>query len=270
MIGHGRWRRRVALLAAEALEGAPRAAAEAHAASCARCTEALAALRALRRDLASDPVHEAPLPVSFEALETRVRARLREPPRASAVRSAAPWPSRVLMPLAAALAVAVAGAALLRQPGRVPSPPPPEQAHFDDTAAGPAAPGEIDTDEMLRRMERTLAREQAARYLSEAQDVLVTVAGGVPPCPRGARSVEVGDEARRSRELLAKRAMLVELGRDEVASAHPVLAEVEGMLREVAALPSCVRPGRLQALGRQMEQTRLLMKIDLMTRELVG
>jgi hypothetical protein len=173
------------------------------------------------------------------------------------------------MPAAAALAVAVAGAALLRQPVRVPSPPPPAQVR-SEAGDGPAAPGEIDTDEMLRRMERTLAREQAARYLSEAQDVLVTVAGGVPPCPRGARSVEVGDEARRSRELLAKRAMLVELGREEVASAHPVLAEVEGMLREVAALPSCVRPGRLQALGRQMEQTRLLMKIDLMTRELVG
>jgi hypothetical protein len=118
-------------------------------------------------------------------------------------------------------------------------------------------------------MERSLAREQAARYLSDAQDVLVTVAAGPPPCPRTGETVEVKDEARRSRQLLARRALL-ELGREEVSSAQPVLAEVEQMLREVAALPSCVRPGQLRQLEREIERRRLLMKIDLMTRELTG
>jgi hypothetical protein len=152
--------------------------------------------------------------------------------------------------------------------GRGPVRSSPEPTPVVDQAAD--AGMEPGGEELLRRMERSLAREQAARYLTEAQDVLVTVAAGPPPCPKTRETIEVEDEAQRSRDLLARRALLVELGRDEVASAQPVLAEVEEMLREVAALPSCVRPGRLQELGRQMEQRRLLMKIDLMTRELVG
>jgi hypothetical protein len=264
VIGHGRWRRRTALLAAGALEGGERAAAEAHASGCARCAPLLAGLGRLQDTLRGDGVGAAAPPLSFEALDARVRARLREP---AAPRAAPAFGAGRTLPLAAALAVAVAGAALVTV---VRTPPPPAvPPHAQADAAGPAAP-DIDTEEMLRRMERTLAREQAARYLAEAQDVLVTVATGAPPCPKGRRVVEVGDEARRSRELLARRGLLVELGREEVASAGPVLAEVEGMLREVAALPSCVRPGRLQALERRMEQRQLLMKIDLMTRELVG
>ena len=55
-----------------------------------------------------------------------------------------------------------------------------------------------------------------------------------------------------------------------MASAQPVLAEVEEMLSRVAALPSCVRPGQLQALEKEIGRRRLLMKIDLLTRELQG
>lgn len=261
-IGHGRWRRRMSLLAMDALEGAERAAAEAHVRTCAGCAGELKALTGARRILDADPLL-APPPVSFETLDARVRARIADPEH----RRRSVWP-RLLVPLAAAAGVAVAVAALLRVPsppgaGQSVAGPGAEHADASVEATAPAA------EELLRRMERSLAREQAARYLSEAQDVLVTVAAGPPPCPEKKQTVEVGDEARRSRELLARRALLVE-GREAVASAQPVLAEVEQVLREVAALPSCVRPGRLQALERQIERRRLLMKIDLMTRELQG
>ena len=98
-------------------------------------------------------------------------------------------------------------------------------------------------DEIVARMERRLSRDQAARYLDEAQDVLVTVAGHPADCEREHGRVDVGEEAQRSRELLARRALMVELGGDEVASARPLLDDVEGMLREVAALPACARAG---------------------------
>jgi hypothetical protein len=224
----------------------------------------VAELAGVRAVVQADPLAAAPLPIPFEALEARVRARLREPEPAA---RAWPVPSpRLAVPLAAfAVAAAVAGVVLHgRRPVRSSPPASPVVAQAAAAAIEPAG------EELLRRMERTMAREQAARYLSEAQDVLVTVAAGPPPCPRTRETIEVADESRRSRELLARRALLVELGRDEVASAQPVLAEVEEMLREVAALPSCVRPGRLQELGRRMEERRLLMKIDLMTRELTG
>lgn len=264
MILHRRWRRQAALLAAGALAGEERARAQAHVRGCAACTALVAELAQVRATLDADPLAATPLPISFEALDTRVRARLREEePAARAWGRPSP---RLSVPLAAcAVAAAVTGVVLH---GRGPAPAPRPASPVVEQAA--AAAIEPAGEELLRRMERTMAREQAARYLTEAQDVLVTVAAGPPPCPKTRETIEVEEESRRSRELLARRAMLVELGRDEVASAQPVMAEVEEMLREVAALPSCVRPGRLQELGRQMERRRLLMKIDLMTRELVG
>ena len=264
MWGHERWRRRVALLAYGALDEVERAATEVHLRSCAACArerDELARLRAL----IDGPALPAP-PVALETLEARVLARLAAPdpvpPRAWASR---PW-VRLGAPLAAAAAVAVATFLMLGgRPGAPTAPASPEAAALAaaETDAGPGG------EEVLRRMERLLAREQAARYLNEAQDVLVTVTAGPSPCPKGLARVEVEDEARRrSRALLARRASLG--GPADVASAEPVLAEVEQMLREVADLPSCVRPGRLQALQREVGRRRLLMKIDLMTRELQG
>ena len=162
---------------------------------------------------------------------------------------------------AAAVVVAVAGVWMTdRAPRPVPTP----------SAAPEAATQGSAREEMLQRMERSLAREQTARYLSEAQDVLVTVAAGPPPCPRTRQTVEIAEEVQKSRDLLDRRALVAAPGREEVASAQPVLAEVEEMLSQVAALPSCVRPGQLQALEKELGRRRLLMKIDLLTRELQG
>lgn len=264
--GHGRWRERTALLAYGALTESERAAAEAHVQACPRCARELEELTRVRALIDAERMPEMPLPVG--ALEARVLARLRETDAAPArVPAPRPWTVRVAAPLAAAALAAVAlGAwAVLRTPAGPTAPPSlaPETVAEAETAVGPAQ------EEVLRRMERLLAREQAARYLNEAQDVLVTVTAGPSPCPKGMERVEVEDEAReRSRALLARRASLA--GPAEVASAEPVLAEVEQMLREVADLPSCVRKGRLQALQREVGRRRLLMKIDLMTRELQG
>jgi len=264
MWGHGRWRQRVALLAYGALAGAERTAAEAHVQACARCGRELEELTRVRAVIDAEVMPEMPLPMG--ALEARVRARLAEAEAAPAPAGALrPSTWRLAAPLAAAAVVAVGAWAVLRTPAGPTASPSlaPETVAEAETAAGSAQ------DEMLRRMERVLAREQAARYLNEAQDVLVTVTAGPSPCPKGMARVEVEDDAReRSRALLARRASLA--GPADVASAEPVLAEVEQMLREVADLPSCVRKGRLQALQREVGRRRLLMKIDLMTRELQG
>jgi hypothetical protein len=125
-------------------------------------------------------------------------------------------------------------------------------------------------DDVMARMERRLARDSAARYLDDAQDLLVTVAAHPADCEDERGRVDVGEEARRSRELLERRVLMVEVGADEVASAQPLLDDVEGLLREVAALPACVRADSLEAIHKQMERRNVLMKIDLMTRELRG
>ena len=81
-------------------------------------------------------------------------------------------------------------------------------------------------------------------------------------CDRGERARWTWGRPRaRSRELLARRALLVELGTEAVASAQPVLDDVEQILREVASLESCVRRARRRAGCREeMERRQLLMQ----------
>ena len=151
-------------------------------------------------------------------------------------------------------------------PASTPLPPP---------APGPAVghlvpePEIAVSDEALERMERTMARERTARYLDEAQDVLVTVSGAPRRCDRKTQHVDMGDETRRSRELLARRASL-DLDGSAALSAGPVLDDVEKVLREVASLENCARRRDVEAIHRHVSRERLLMKMELMTRELAG
>lgn len=254
MLFHEGWRERVSLLVSGALDGAEREATLAHLALCARCREERHATEGALALLAADPALGARPPIPLGALRARVEARLDEreqPPRRLEARRR----GHTLPALAAAAVVAFALVALLRGPA-------PSSVSRPGRASLP--------EDVLRRMEAKVARHQAARYLSEAQDVLVTVAAAPRPCERTGGRVDVGDEARRSRELLARRALLLELDRAEVAPARPVLQDVERMLREVASLESCARAGDLEKVQGEILERRLLMKIDLMTRELHG
>ena len=250
---HGRWSRRTSLLAANALEAAERAAALAHVETCAGCRDELDAAREMLALFGGDPVRSEQPPLPVGALLARVRARLREEER----KAPAPlgWPKAVL-PLS--LAVALVGIVVaLRSPAT---------PHVRPRPAPQAAVSE----ESLRRLEATVARENAVRYLAEAQDLLVTVAAAPLACDRKRARVDVEEEARRSRELLSRRALLVQADRAEMAGARPILEDVSNMLGEVAALDPCARPEDLLAIQEQMSRRRLLMKIDLMTRELQG
>jgi hypothetical protein len=255
LFDHLRARRRLALLASGVLDGAERDATLRHLDACPRCASEHAEIVRVLALVAADPVRSAEPPLSASALATRVLLRLdaplREPRRTFALPA-------VLAPMAAAAAV-VALVVIIRygdERSAVPAPP-----------SAPAEQVEVSQD-ALRRLERNLAREQAARYLSEAQDLLVTVAASPHNCDRESERVDVGAEAERSRELLRRRALLLET--DAVASAQPVLDDVEQMLREVATLESCVRVRDVERLQEQMERRQLLMKMKLMQRELLG
>jgi hypothetical protein len=251
---HGRWSRRVSLLAAGALDEAGRTEALAHIDGCARCRAELAAARELIALVERDPIRAAAPVLSLGALQARVQARLAEAERSATSRRM--WP-RAVLPLAAVAVVLVLIGMWV--PDRTPRVGPP-----------PARPQAAVSEGALRRLETSVARANAVRYLNEAQDVLVTVAAAPLRCERKSAHVDVGDEARRSRELLTRRALLVDTDRDEIAGARPVLEDVSDALREVAALDACARPEDLEAIQRRMARGRLLMKIDLMTQELQG
>lgn len=248
---HGRWRRRVSLLASGVLAPCQRADVERHLETCAACRDEHEDLVRVLALVAADPVRHAEPPLPASVLASRVRARL----------DAAPPPSRLaaLRPaiLLGGVAAALLAALLLPRQTLAPGPEP---------ASGRA----VVSGEMLDRMERTLVREQAVRYLNEAGAVLVTVATRGADCDHDPARVDVAAETSRSRELLQRRALLVELDADEVATARPLIEDVESVLLEVASLEACARSGDLERISERITRRRLLMKIDLMARELQG
>jgi hypothetical protein len=244
----------------EALTGAEQVAAETHLASCARCAHDLASLRRALDLLADDPVRDSVPPLALGALHARVASRLDEIEGAAGARGRPrPWALAGLAAVAAAIAV------LLWRPHVTPEAPSPVVSTVPTIASSTEG-----TEAAVERLDHALARERAVRYLSEAEDVLVGVASNPRVCVRKAHRVDMGEEAQRSRELLERRALLVEMDAPAVASARGVLVDVEGILREVASLDACANPHELEAIREEISRRRLLMKIDLMTRELQG
>jgi hypothetical protein len=249
VIGHGRWRRDVVdgalgLLASERADVLRR-----HLEGCASCRDESERLRRALSMAASDPTPRTEPPVDIATLVARVDAEI---DRRLAGRGPAA-PRRRWLWAPAALAAAAAMVVLSRPPA-----PPPD------------APPALVSADALQRMERTVNREQAARYLQDAQSVLLSVSTELPRCERVKGRLEVGTEAERSRALLAQRRLLVDAEAEHVAMARPLLEDVDRTLAEVASLDRCSDPVELRALARRISEERLLMKIDLMARELQG
>jgi hypothetical protein len=263
ILAHLRHRRRLSLLAARVLEGRERREALAHAEACGRCRAELDALRAVVAAMEKDPLREAEPAVPLAFLVARVEREIERSP----VPEKRPRWWLVTLPAAAAILAAVAILPRLVGPLR----PAPETAR---AAIPPAEASLLVTEDALARIERNLAREHAVRYLSEAGDVLVTVAATATgaDCDRAEERLDVGRAPERSRELLERRALAVGAGagHEAVASAQGVLDDVELALREVADLPSCVKRSDVERVRREVDERRLLMRIRLMTRELEG
>jgi len=102
----------------------------------------------------------------------------------------------------------------------------------------PAEASPLVTEDALARIERNLAREHAVRYLSEAGEVLVTVAATGADCDRAEERLDVG----RAPSAAASCSSAVpsrwrRAGDEAVASARGVLDDVELALREWRTCP---------------------------------
>lgn len=266
ILEHLRLRRSATLLAAGALRGEEEAAARAHVARCPRCRAGHDEVAALIAHLGGDPVRRAEPEVPLPVLVAQVNARLDQADMCP--KAAAGW-RLVALPAAAVAAVA----AWFLVPPIVDYFRPPSDPARQAPAVAALAP--VVSEGALLRLGRNVAREQAALYLAEAQDVLVNVASSPRDCertepPAREARVDLDAESRRSRELLARRALLVEADEAAVLPARPVLDDVDEMLREVATLESCARARDLARLRKQMDKRNLLMKMRLMQRELAG
>ena len=260
---HFRYRDRLALLASSSLEPKEANEVRGHVRECASCAAELASLSALFSTLAEDAAVDRPLPISSEALRTRVFARIRE-----AERSPVPDPAFRHSPAVMTLGLAgalVIGSVLFKSV----STPAPE---LSATPAPLVASAETASNDaaFYERLEKAQTRVNAARYLAEAQDILVQVSAAAD-CPDSPRdSVDVEREARTSRRLLTRRAALVSGSRGALSAAQGVMEEVEGVLQQVADLPKCTRRQDVDAIAKAVDRRNLLMKIDLVTQELAA
>ena len=258
ILAHLRLRRRVSLLAAGLALGRERDEALAHLSSCARCRADHEALTAVVAAMERDPLRSAEPPLTASVLAARVLHQL---DRAEApARRPRYW--LIALPAAAAALVAAFLAPTLVERLR----PEPRVARV---AIPPAEPNTLLNEEALARIERNLAREQAARYLNEAGEVLVSVAATGVDCDRTDDRLDMGAAPERSRELLEKRRMVVDSG-EAVASVQGVFDDVESALRQVAELPACVKRRDVELVQKDVESRQLLMRIRLMQRELEG
>ena len=255
---HFRFRRRLGLLAAGALEAQEAQTVRTHMQSCVSCQGEFSQLARVAETLRHDAAQVPPFPISSSVLRTRVLARIR------AEASPAFPDRRAFHPGWALAAVMLVGVVLLT--GVVATRP------SLPAAVSMESPAEtlVNNAAFYERLERTQLRANAARYLAEAQDILiqVTAAADCPDSPED--SVDVRQEAQTSRSLLRRRAALVAGSGETLTAAQGVMEEVEGVLQQVADLPQCTRRTEVDAIARRVDRKNLLMKIDMVSQELAA
>lgn len=259
---HFRYRSRLALLAASALRPGEAEEVRNHLDHCVSCRSEFEALRRTEEMLRLDAAFERPLPIPSEAFRTRVLAHVRA--------GAPPLPAEAWSPTSALSALALVvlgllGGVLATHPMSAPIADPSSTARTE-----PPADTQLNNAAFYERLEKTHVRANAARYLAEAQDVLiqVTAAADCPDSPKD--SVDVRREAQTSRSLLRRRAALVSGSGETLTAARGVMEEVEGVLQQVADLPQCTRRTDVDAIARKVDRKNLLMKIDMISQELAA
>jgi hypothetical protein len=263
-LSHFLHRGKLGLAAAGALSAAENETVRTHASTCGICGPEFEEMQLAHRRLLEDAAIERPLPISSAALRTRVLAKIREEGRRP--QAARGWtPVHVMGALALVGVGVIVGSIVTRTTVTGPT----SVASSSSTSDAP------DGDEAMNaafyeRLEKTQTRANAARYLAEAQDVLiqVTAAADCPDSPDD--NVDVKREAATSRSLLQRRAALVAGSPEALVAARGVMEEVEGLLHEVAELPQCTRRSDVDAIVRRVDRKKLLMKIDLVAQELAA
>jgi hypothetical protein len=126
------------------------------------------------------------------------------------------------------------------------------------------APG---NDGFLAKMQAAYAREATARYLSECQDLLLTVMRAGKYCANDRYDVSL--EVARARELLQRKQMLEsELSSPDIAPAKPLCDELENFLVGLSSSDRCESPDKMRRMERYIREQQLLLRINLLQSEL--
>lgn len=120
-------------------------------------------------------------------------------------------------------------------------------------------------------MEDRLARRGAARYLSDSRALLVNLVGATARCRRTEGRYDIALEKEKSRQLLRRKNLyegdLLALEDQRLAT---LVRQLESVLMQVAALDDCTPARPIHDLREEIERRQILLRIDLVTRELRG
>jgi hypothetical protein len=126
------------------------------------------------------------------------------------------------------------------------------------------APG---NDVFLAKMQAAYAREATARYLSECQDLLLTVMRAGKHCDN--EKYDVSLEVTRARELLQRKQLLEsELSSPHIAQAKSLCDELENFLVGLSTSDRCESPDKMRRMERHIREQQLLLRINLLQSEL--
>ena len=224
-----------------------------HLRTCAGCAREAAEIEEVRRRLADPELFAPRTDYAWQMLPSTLAARARP---AKAARRWLPWnlssPAWVLS-LSATMALALGAIWLANRP--VPAPEPIPSA----SAPGNAA--------FVHKMQTAYAREATAQYLSECQDLLLTLMRSGKKCH--GENVDVAFEVERAQRLIQRKQLLdSELKSPDVASAKSLCDELENFLVNLSTSTSCESPDAMRRMESYIKRQQLLLRINLLQSEL--
>jgi hypothetical protein len=264
-----RARRLIPLLHYAALDPIERAGIEAHLAACPGCSREWSETRRLLGRIEEAAAFPRQGEVDWERFARDTVARARAAAAAPAGRRPpSPFPvlpalARWGAVLAAAMLIAFAALSLLRRPSPI------------DEGGFPRAQDESASRESMRRsaefIEGRLARRGAARYLEDSRALLVGLVQSKARCRKEHGDLDVTLEKERSRQLLRRKNLyegdLTGLEDQRLAA---LVGQLESILIQVSSLNDCAAARQIHELGDQIERRQILLRIDLVTREMKG
>jgi len=123
--------------------------------------------------------------------------------------------------------------------------------------------------ESAHAMEDRLARQGAARYLSDSRSLLLNLVGAAAPCRKTDGQYDIALEKEKSRQLLRRQNLYEgDLQGLEDQRLATLVRQLEAVLMEVTALDDCASARQIHDLREQIENRQFLLRIDLITREM--
>ncbi|HKB07600.1 MAG TPA: hypothetical protein VKF61_04905 [Candidatus Polarisedimenticolia bacterium] len=118
-------------------------------------------------------------------------------------------------------------------------------------------------------IEDRLGHQGAARYLRDSRALLLNLVGPAAPCRKSDGHYDITLEKEKSRQLLRRKNLydgdLLTLEDRRLAT---LVAQLESVLMEVTTLDDCATARQIHDLRERIETREILLRIDLMTREM--